>query len=267
MIGVPAHFNSEQRAATLLAARIAGFDPIGLVPEPTAAGLHFAHVMKTRLDHSRPMVVFVFDFGGGTLDISIVFAHDGACDVLAIEGDSYLGGDAVDELIVRDFERQLRAERERVEGQTAVSVKEFMGLLAEAPAARARLRTEAKALKERLSKVRSTSVTLPALDEDDAAAAAASGQGQGGGGGKGGRGAGGGGLRLRYERATLARLMRPVLLQLEARIHAALAKAGRYIATEGRMQLSALLQHADPDRPLDVQVRSPFCCHRVNNIV
>src|SRR6201992_4315646 len=93
VITVPAYFNDAQRQATKDAGRIAGLDVLRLVNEPTAAALAYG------LDKQRDGVIAVYDFGGGTFDISILKLHEGIFEVVATGGDTHLGGDDIDNLL------------------------------------------------------------------------------------------------------------------------------------------------------------------------
>ena len=95
VITVPAYFNDAQRQATKDAGRIAGLEVLRLVNEPTAAALAYG------LDKRKEGIVAVYDFGGGTFDISILRLHDGIFEVLATNGDTHLGGDDIDNLLLR----------------------------------------------------------------------------------------------------------------------------------------------------------------------
>ena len=90
VITVPAYFNDAQRQATKDAGRIAGLEVLRLVNEPTAAALAYG------LDKRKDGVVAVYDFGGGTFDISILRLNDGIFEVLSTNGDTHLGGDDID---------------------------------------------------------------------------------------------------------------------------------------------------------------------------
>ncbi len=94
VITVPAYFNDAQRQATKDAGRIAGLDVLRLVNEPTAASLAYG------LDKRKNGIVAVYDFGGGTFDISILKLHDGIFEVVATNGDTHLGGDDIDNLLI-----------------------------------------------------------------------------------------------------------------------------------------------------------------------
>jgi molecular chaperone DnaK len=94
VITVPAYFNDTQRQATKDAGRIAGLEVLRLVNEPTAAALAYG------LDKRKQGIVAVYDLGGGTFDISILRLHDGIFEVLATNGDTHLGGDDIDNLML-----------------------------------------------------------------------------------------------------------------------------------------------------------------------
>src|SRR5438270_6813245 len=94
VITVPAYFNDAQRQATKDAGRIAGLEVLRLVNEPTAASLAYG------LDKKKQGIVAVYDLGGGTFDISILKLHDGIFEVIATNGDTHLGGDDIDNLLI-----------------------------------------------------------------------------------------------------------------------------------------------------------------------
>src|ERR1700675_3018039 len=94
VITVPAYFNDAQRQATKDAGRIAGLEVLRLVNEPTAAALAYG------LDKKRDGIIAVYDFGGGTFDISILKLHEGIFEVIATNGDTHLGGDDIDNLLI-----------------------------------------------------------------------------------------------------------------------------------------------------------------------
>src|ERR1700752_2069060 len=94
VITVPAYFNDAQRQATKDAGRIAGLEVLRLVNEPTAASLAYG------LDKKQNGMVAVYDLGGGTFDISILKLHDGIFEVIATNGDTHLGGDDIDNLLI-----------------------------------------------------------------------------------------------------------------------------------------------------------------------
>src|ERR1700729_2739202 len=94
VITVPAYFNDAQRQATKDAGRIAGLEVLRLVNEPTAAALAYG------LDKNKDGLIAVYDFGGGTFDISILKLHEGIFEVVATNGDTHLGGDDIDNLMI-----------------------------------------------------------------------------------------------------------------------------------------------------------------------
>ena len=94
VITVPAYFNDAQRQATKDAGRIAGLDVLRLVNEPTAASLAYG------LDQKQNGTIAVYDLGGGTFDISILKLHEGIFEVIATNGDTHLGGDDIDNLLI-----------------------------------------------------------------------------------------------------------------------------------------------------------------------
>ncbi|MEP7366542.1 MAG: Fe-S protein assembly chaperone HscA [Acidobacteriota bacterium] len=95
VITVPAYFNDAQRQATKDAGRIAGLEVLRLVNEPTAAALAYG------LDKRKEGIIAVYDLGGGTFDISILRLQDGIFEVLSTGGDTHLGGDDIDNLLLR----------------------------------------------------------------------------------------------------------------------------------------------------------------------
>ena len=94
VITVPAYFNDAQRQATKDAGKVAGLDVLRIVNEPTAAALAYG------LDKKKDEVIAVFDFGGGTFDISVLEVGEGVVEVKSTNGDTHLGGDDVDEILV-----------------------------------------------------------------------------------------------------------------------------------------------------------------------
>src|SRR5262249_26315080 len=95
VITVPAYFNDAQRTATRDAGRIAGLEVLRIINEPTAASLAYG------LDKRHSGIIAVYDFGGGTFDISILRVEDGVFQVLATNGDTHLGGDDIDHLLMQ----------------------------------------------------------------------------------------------------------------------------------------------------------------------
>src|SRR6202011_3766131 len=94
VITVPAYFNDSQRQATKDAGRIAGLEVKRIINEPTAAALAYG------LDKKKDEIICVYDFGGGTFDISILEVGDNVVQVISTNGDTHLGGDDIDNLII-----------------------------------------------------------------------------------------------------------------------------------------------------------------------
>ncbi|MEO7538911.1 MAG: molecular chaperone DnaK [Pyrinomonadaceae bacterium] len=94
VITVPAYFNDAQRQATKDAGKVAGLEVLRIVNEPTAAALAYG------LDKKKDEIIAVFDFGGGTFDISVLEVGEGVVEVKSTNGDTHLGGDDVDEVLV-----------------------------------------------------------------------------------------------------------------------------------------------------------------------
>src|SRR5262245_37771821 len=94
VITVPAYFNDAQRQATKDAGRIAGLEVLRIINEPTAAALAYG------LDKKKDETIAVYDFGGGTFDISILEVGEGVVEVKATNGDTHLGGDNLDQRII-----------------------------------------------------------------------------------------------------------------------------------------------------------------------
>jgi Fe-S protein assembly chaperone HscA len=104
VITVPAYFNDAQRQATRDAGRMAGLDVLRLVNEPTAAALAYG------LDRAKEGIIAVYDLGGGTFDISILKLNDGIFEVIATNGDTHLGGDDIDNLLLAVALDEIRSE-------------------------------------------------------------------------------------------------------------------------------------------------------------
>lgn len=95
VITVPAYFNDTQRQATIAAGKIAGLEVMRIIPEPTAAALAYGFNSK------KNEKIAVYDFGGGTFDISILEVGDGVVEVKSVDGDSHLGGRDIDQMFVQ----------------------------------------------------------------------------------------------------------------------------------------------------------------------
>jgi len=118
VITVPAYFNDAQRQATKDAGRIAGLDVLRIVNEPTAASLAYG------IDKRKQGRIAVYDFGGGTFDISILKLSEGIFEVLSTSGDTHLGGDDIDEILIRLVLNEIR----EVQGLTPNSKNQEFGV-------------------------------------------------------------------------------------------------------------------------------------------
>lgn len=96
VISVPAYFNNAQRQATKRAAEMAGLKVLRLISEPTAAALHYVE----KLTDGK---ILVFDWGGGTLDVSLIEISSNNLKVVAVDGDTSLGGKDIDDLLFKNF--------------------------------------------------------------------------------------------------------------------------------------------------------------------
>ncbi|MGC9158685.1 MAG: molecular chaperone DnaK [Terracidiphilus sp.] len=148
VITVPAYFNDAQRQATKDAGRIAGLDVKRIVNEPTAAALAYG------LDRKKDETIAVYDFGGGTFDISILEVGEGVIEVKSTNGDTHLGGDNLDQRIV-DW---LIAEFKQEEGLDLSSKGNEMALQ--------RLKDAAEKAKIELSTTVETEINLPFITAD-----------------------------------------------------------------------------------------------------
>ncbi|MBI4149664.1 molecular chaperone DnaK [Candidatus Woesearchaeota archaeon] len=105
VITVPAYFNDSQRQATKDAGKIAGLNVLRIINEPTAASLAYG------IDKSQAHTIMVFDFGGGTFDVSILELDDGVFEVKATAGNNHLGGDDIDDLLIEWMAKQFKKEQ------------------------------------------------------------------------------------------------------------------------------------------------------------
>jgi molecular chaperone DnaK/molecular chaperone HscA len=149
VITVPAYFNDAQRQATKDAGRIAGLEVLRLVNEPTAAALAYG---LDKLHGGKDGVIAVYDFGGGTFDISILKLHEGIFEVISTGGDTHLGGDDIDQRVM-DW---LVAEFKKDQGIDVSKDKMVIQ----------RLREAAEKAKIELSSVSETEINLPFLTAD-----------------------------------------------------------------------------------------------------
>ncbi|MCH8914269.1 MAG: molecular chaperone DnaK [Thaumarchaeota archaeon] len=147
VITVPAYFDDNQRQATKDAGTIAGLDVVRIINEPTAASLAFG-LDKVKED----MKILVFDFGGGTLDVTIMEMGGGVFEVLSTSGDTHLGGTDMDKLVI-DYIVDEFKKKEGID-------------LSQDTTAVTRIREAAEKAKIELSSVMETDVTLPFIAQD-----------------------------------------------------------------------------------------------------
>jgi len=146
VITVPAYFNDSQRQATKDAGKIAGLEVLRIINEPTAASLAYG------LDKKKDEKISVFDLGGGTFDVSVLEIGDGVFEVKATNGDTHLGGDNWDELIISWLVETFKKEN---------------GIdLRKDPMALQRLKEEAEKAKIALSSTQSVDINLPFITAD-----------------------------------------------------------------------------------------------------
>ena len=146
VITVPAYFNDSQRQATKDAGKIAGLNVRRIINEPTAAALAYG------LDKKENEIIAVYDFGGGTFDISILEVGENVVQVIATNGDTHLGGDDID-ILVMDW---LIAEFKKDTGMDVNSDKMVIQ----------RLKDAAEQAKIELSTKQETTINLPFLTAD-----------------------------------------------------------------------------------------------------
>lgn len=146
VITVPAYFNDAQRQATKDAGRIAGLDVKRIINEPTAAALAYG------ADKKKNGIIAVFDFGGGTFDISVLEVHDGVIEVRATNGDTHLGGDDVDNVLIEYLIGEFKKE-------TGIDLHTDRMALQ-------RLKEAAEKTKIELSSMHETEINLPYITAD-----------------------------------------------------------------------------------------------------
>src|SRR4051812_39339720 len=146
VITVPAYFNDAQRQATKDAGKIAGLEVRRIINEPTAAALAYG------LDKKKDEVVAVFDYGGGTFDISVLEVGENVVEVVATNGDTHLGGDDMDQKIMDWLIQEFR-------GETGIDVSRDKMVLQ-------RLKEAAEKAKIELSSTMETEINLPFLTAD-----------------------------------------------------------------------------------------------------
>lgn len=146
VITVPAYFNDSQRQATKDAGRIAGLDVKRIINEPTAAALAYGQ------DKKKNGTVAVFDFGGGTFDVSVLEIHDGVIEVKSTNGDTHLGGDDIDQRLISYLVEEFKKEQGIDLRNDKLSLQ--------------RLKEAAEKAKIELSTVGETEINLPYITAD-----------------------------------------------------------------------------------------------------
>jgi molecular chaperone DnaK len=146
VITVPAYFNDSQRQATKDAGKIAGLEVMRIINEPTASALAYG------LDKKKSEVILVFDLGGGTFDVSLLEVGEGVIEVKATNGDTHLGGDDWDEVVVNWAADEFKREQ-------GIDLREDRQALQ-------RLREAAEKAKIELSSVMETEINLPYVTAD-----------------------------------------------------------------------------------------------------
>ncbi len=186
VITVPAYFDDNQRQATKDAGTIAGIDVVRIINEPTAASLAFG-LDKTTED----MKILVFDFGGGTLDVTIMEMGGGVFEVMSTSGDTQLGGSDMDKVVI-DYVLDEFKKKEGID-------------LSKDSTAMARVREAAEKAKIELSTVMETDINLPFISHDPSSGAK--------------------NLELRITRAKLDELIRPIIQRCKPSIEKAVEDA------------------------------------------
>ncbi len=186
VITVPAYFDDNQRQATKDAGTIAGLDVVRIINEPTAASLAFG-LDKTKED----MKILVFDFGGGTLDVTIMEMGGGVFEVMSTSGDTQLGGTDMDKVVIN----YVLDEFKKKEGVD----------LSKDTTAMARIREAVEKAKIELSTVMETDINLPFISHDPSSGAK--------------------NLELRITRAKLDELIRPIIQRCKPSMEKALEDA------------------------------------------
>ena len=146
VITVPAYFNDSQRQATKDAGKIAGLEVMRIINEPTASALAYG------LDKKKSEIILVFDLGGGTFDVSLLEVGDGVIEVKATNGDTHLGGDDWDEVIVNWAADEFKKEQ-------GIDLRQDRQALQ-------RLREAAEKAKIELSSLMETEINLPYVTAD-----------------------------------------------------------------------------------------------------
>jgi molecular chaperone DnaK len=185
VVTVPAYFNDSQRQATKDAGKIAGLEVDRLVNEPTAAALAYG------LDKKTDQTIAVYDFGGGTFDISILEVGEGVVEVKSTNGDTHLGGDNLDQVLIDWLLEEFKKDQ---------------GIdLAKDPMALQRLKEGAEKAKIELSSAQETDVNLPFITADQAGPKH---------------------LNIKFTRAKLEQLVEPMVKRSVGPVKQALKDAG-----------------------------------------
>jgi molecular chaperone DnaK len=185
VITVPAYFNDAQRQATKDAGRIAGLEVLRIVNEPTAAALAYG------LDKKKDETIAVFDFGGGTFDISILEVGEGVVEVKSTNGDTHLGGDDIDEALIKWIVEEFKRDQ---------------GIdLSNDKMALQRLKESAEKAKIELSSTMETEINLPFITADQSGPKH---------------------LVMKLTRARFEQLVEPILKRLMPPVEQALKDAG-----------------------------------------
>jgi molecular chaperone DnaK len=146
VITVPAYFNDSQRQATKDAGKIAGLEVLRIVNEPTAAALAYG------LDKKKDETIAVYDFGGGTFDISILEVGEGVVEVKSTNGDTHLGGDDIDQLVIQWIVEEFKKDQGIDLSRDRMAMQ--------------RLKEAAEKAKMELSTVPETDISLPFITAD-----------------------------------------------------------------------------------------------------
>jgi molecular chaperone DnaK len=185
VITVPAYFNDAQRQATKDAGRIAGLEVMRIVNEPTAAALAYG------LDKKKDETIAVFDFGGGTFDVSVLEVGEGVVEVKSTNGDTHLGGDDIDERLIEWIIDEFKKDQ---------------GIdLSNDKMALQRLKEAAEKAKIELSSTMETEVNLPFVTADQSGPKH---------------------LAMKLTRARFEQLVEPILARLRGPVETALKDAG-----------------------------------------
>jgi molecular chaperone DnaK len=185
VITVPAYFNDSQRQATKDAGKIAGLEVMRIVNEPTAAALAYG------LDKKKDETIAVFDFGGGTFDVSILEVGEGVVEVKSTNGDTHLGGDDIDERLIEWIIDEFKKDQ---------------GIdLSNDKMALQRLKEAAEKAKIELSSTMETEVNLPFVTADQSGPKH---------------------LAMKLTRARFEQLVDPILTRLRSPVEQALKDAG-----------------------------------------